>query len=124
MGIKAEVLKTLLGKSIVKYPKVKETFPRFRGTLTVEKDKCTGCGLCKMVCPSDAIKLGKKYKKIKVGKVVHSHLIHPIKSIDMGKCMRCGLCVDICPVKIISFTSEFELSEDDKEKFVRKFSSK
>jgi len=49
-------------------------------TYSIDKKKCTACGKCKKVCPSDAI-TGKK-------KVPHK--------IDSKKCIRCGACIAEC----------------------------
>ena len=47
-------------------------------------DKCTACGSCLDVCPSDAIAEGEpKYK------------------IDPEACVDCGACVDACPAEAI-----------------------
>lgn len=116
MGINVEVLKNLLKKPFTKkYPKEKVKPPaRYRGKLTVKWKDCVACGLCRMICPADAIILGKKIEEIKSGKIIYKKILHPIKSINMGRCVFCGLCVEICPVKIISFTKEFELASKSK----------
>ena len=43
-------------------------------------DKCTGCTLCKRVCPTEAIS----------GEVKEAHVI------DKTKCIKCGACMDKC----------------------------
>jgi ferredoxin len=48
-------------------------------------DKCTKCGSCASVCPSEAISEGDAQYKI-----------------DPDKCVDCGLCVDECPVEAIA----------------------
>lgn len=53
--------------------------------LLCEKNKCTGCGLCKEVCPKQAIsfeydRLGFRYPHI-----------------EAEKCVECGLCSKKCP---------------------------
>lgn len=48
--------------------------------------KCKGCGLCKKVCPVDAIS----------GDLRKPH------TIDKDKCIKCGACVAKCPFKAIS----------------------
>ena len=117
MGIGSEVLKNLLKKPFTeKYPKKKLKLPeRYRGRLKVKWEDCIACGLCRMICPTEAITLGMKIKKIKSGKLTYKKILHPIKSINIGRCVNCGLCVEICPVKIISFTDEFELASKSRE---------
>ena len=48
-------------------------------------EKCTGCTLCKRVCPTDAIK----------GELKQPHVVIP------DKCIKCGACVDKCKPKAI-----------------------
>lgn len=49
-------------------------------TYSIDPDSCTGCGMCKKNCPSDAISGGKK----------QPHLL------DAGRCIKCGVCYDVC----------------------------
>ncbi|MDI6774307.1 MAG: 4Fe-4S binding protein [Verrucomicrobiota bacterium] len=46
----------------------------------VDKEKCTGCGICVDECPVEAIKL------------VDDKIV-----IDEDACTECGQCVDACP---------------------------
>ncbi|QDR80094.1 NADH-quinone oxidoreductase subunit NuoF [Sporomusa termitida] len=48
-------------------------------------DTCKGCGLCKKVCPAEAIS----------GEVKAQH------EIDLSKCIKCGACIAKCPFKSI-----------------------
>jgi len=120
MGIKSIVLKNLVSKPFTKrYPKEKlKPYPKFRGKIEFDKEKCIGCGLCKAYCPTKAIRLKKQKKTIKTKAGIHTQFSNFIHSVDLTKCMRCGLCVDVCPVKIIYFTNEFELAGDKKEELV------
>ncbi len=45
---------------------------------------CVGCGLCKKICPNDAITVTKN-----------------LAVIDYSKCDNCGLCATVCPKKLI-----------------------
>ncbi len=56
----------------------------------VDKDKCTGCMLCRIYCPDSAIKITKD------GKV----------EIDYDHCKGCGICSSVCPVKAIEMVDE------------------
>lgn len=55
--------------------------------LQFDLDRCVGCGLCTMICPSDALEL-------KGGKVV----------LDEHACTLCSLCIDACPTRAITPT--------------------
>jgi NADH-quinone oxidoreductase subunit F len=47
----------------------------------IDPDRCTGCGLCRKECPTEAI-IGDK-------KIVHI--------IQQDKCIKCGTCLEVCP---------------------------
>ena len=52
--------------------------------VTIDEEKCTGCGSCAEVCPVEAIKVSGKAK------------------VDEDTCIDCGTCVDECPEEAIS----------------------
>jgi len=53
--------------------------------VTIDLEKCTGCGACVDTCPVDALKLEND-------KAV----------VDPETCIDCGTCVDECPVEAIT----------------------
>lgn len=53
--------------------------------ITVNEEKCKGCGLCQKHCPVDAIKGEGRDKRV----------------IDQDKCIKCGTCLASCPFKAI-----------------------
>ncbi len=52
--------------------------------ILIDEDKCTACGTCVDVCPSDVYEVGD------VSKVV-----------DVDECLVCMACVDSCPEEAI-----------------------
>ncbi len=55
----------------------------------IDKDKCTGCGICINTCPVGAISM-------KQGKA----------EVDMEECIRCGKCHDVCPQEAVKHDKE------------------
>jgi len=53
--------------------------------VTIDKEKCTGCGACVETCPVEALKL-----------------VDDKATVDPDTCIDCGSCVDECPVEAIS----------------------
>lgn len=76
-----------------------EVPPNFRGKISLNRDKCTGCQLCIKVCPTKAIEFMPEEKKVK---------------IFVSRCCFCAQCNDICPTGALSMTDEFMLSSYDK----------
>jgi NAD-dependent dihydropyrimidine dehydrogenase PreA subunit len=55
-------------------------------TLLLDEEKCTGCGMCLIVCPHAV--LSKNNGKARIS--------------DRDACMECGACATNCPVQAIS----------------------
>jgi len=62
-----------------------------RYSLTVDKTRCTGCGICMEICPREAIEI-KKTPKADGEKAKP-----PTIDINEEKCHYCGMCDPICP---------------------------
>lgn len=101
------VLKHLFIRPVtLEYPEKKRfQSEAFRGKpeVSLGEKGCVGCGICKNVCPSNAIKFIKDEK----GKVISY-------TFDLEKCIFCGNCMYYCPHKAINMTGEFELATSDK----------
>jgi NADH-quinone oxidoreductase subunit I len=98
----------------LQYPEVKRpVYPRFRGhpELVVTKDgtrRCVACTLCKVVCPSNAI------KEI-VPAEGADHEKYPVQFvIDLTRCIFCGFCQEACPRAAIKLNNLYELAQYEK----------
>ena len=55
-------------------------------TLSLDREKCIGCGMCSIVCPHSVFAIDNK----------RAHIKH------RDACMECGACGTNCPVEAIS----------------------
>jgi len=58
-------------------------------TLSLDRDKCVGCGICQAVCPHGVFDMGDRKAFI----------------TDKDFCMECGACALNCPAQAISVDS-------------------
>ena len=99
----------------LEYPEKRpELNARYRGkvALLTNEDgslRCTGCEMCKKVCPCvDLIQINKS--KDEAGKIIIEGF-----TVDIGRCIFCGNCEKVCPSKSIVLTKEFETAEYSRE---------
>jgi len=83
------VVKNLLKKPATrKYPfEVRDPFPKYRGELVIDIDKCIFCGMCSRKCPCQCITVDKTTGTW---------------TCDPHECITCGYCVDACPTKCLT----------------------
>jgi ech hydrogenase subunit F len=84
------IWKNLLSRPVTRrYPfkDIREPFPKYRGKIVFDGDKCNLCGACAKLCPSMAIEIAREEKQI---------------SYDPFKCIYCGTCAQTCPRKAIN----------------------
>ncbi len=75
---------------------------KYMGMPQLSAKQCEpNCTSCVDACPSDAIS--------KYGSVIH---------LDIGKCIFCTNCSDICPTQAITFTKDYRMASDSREKLL------
>lgn len=88
------------------YPEVpRETPKNFRGKISLDKEKCIGCGMCVRTCPAEG-----------VTKRVEDE--HVIIEFNLGSCTFCSLCADMCPKGAITLTNEFSVVAENEEELI------
>jgi len=99
----------------LRYPEEKRKLPaRSRGRHYLTKwndgaERCVGCELCAIVCPSQAIYV--KPAANKPGESVsHGERYAADFQINMLRCIFCGYCEEACPTGAIILSNEYELS--------------
>lgn len=55
-------------------------------TLALDEDRCTGCGMCLLVCPHAVLRMNERHVKIE----------------NRDACMECGACAMNCPTGALS----------------------
>jgi heterodisulfide reductase subunit A len=80
--------------------------------LGVNRDICSGCGLCSQVCPVEvASEFNEGLDKRKAIYIRHPLVAANAYLIDWDNCTRCGACVEQCPAKAINLDEEDEIRE-------------
>lgn len=118
------VLKYAFKKPVtIQYPEEKRTLPlRSRGRHYLTKwddglERCVGCELCAIVCPSQAIYVKPAEN---TPEEVHSHGERYASDfqINMLRCVFCGYCEEACPTGAIILGNEYELSGYTRESLI------
>ncbi|MGI6368416.1 MAG: 4Fe-4S binding protein [Anaerolineae bacterium] len=69
-----------------------------RTELLLDRSKCCGCNVCRLVCPREAI-------SVTVGQVTDGRMTAaPVVNIDESLCSLCGECAASCPVHAYEMT--------------------
>ncbi|SHG96428.1 NADH-quinone oxidoreductase subunit I [Thermosyntropha lipolytica DSM 11003] len=85
------------------YPEERpKLYPRFRGRLMLNPEKCIVCGMCVKSCPNNVLSFTEARLKESKKKVLTSY------TIDHQYCMFCNLCVEACPTNGLYFSHDFE----------------
>jgi len=81
--------------------------------LTLNKNRCVGCEICRVVCPREAIEVKKQPKQ--PGQKAR----RPVFAVNVQKCSYCGMCEPICPFNAlqVSVNGEHVVPVVEKESF-------
>lgn len=118
------VLKHLFRKPItIRYPEEKRVLPeRSRGRHYLTKwedgkERCVGCELCAIVCPSQAMYV-RPAENTPEHQVSHGERYAKDFQINMLRCIYCGLCEEACPTGAIVLGNDYELSGYTRESLI------
>lgn len=67
-----------------------------RGLISIDAEKCIGCGGCANVCPSRVIEVYDVSQEIRR------------LEFNLGRCTYCVRCSEVCPENAITITEQFE----------------
>lgn len=99
----------------IRYPEVKtRVAPRFKGRhwLTRYEDgleRCVGCELCVIVCPSQAIYV-QAAENMPERQVSKGERHAEDFQVNMLRCIFCGFCEEACPTGAIVLGHDYELA--------------
>ncbi len=94
-----EALRSLVGRPETLPPEESEKpfTPYSRGVPVLTPEKCVGCSLCAISCPSQAITMVPGGKRKLAGREVEIK----IPEFDYSKCIYCGMCAQVCRPRAI-----------------------
>jgi NADH-quinone oxidoreductase subunit I len=114
-GVRQRMTHDTKGIFTVNYPEEKipvaENFRFIPFLIYEEKDgekvpRCTACGICSKVCPTQCIWINRA-EDPETGKPVKTPADF---SIDIDLCMNCGYCAEYCPFDAIKMDHDYELA--------------
>ena len=60
-----------------------------KGKITIDSERCKGCGLCLEFCPNGVLSLD--------AQELNPKGYHPVSAVSAQACTGCGICALMCP---------------------------
>jgi len=80
-----------------------------KNSLFINPDKCTGCGVCGLNCPVEAIDLfNEGLAKYAATSVKYPQAVPLVYAINKDYCIGCGVCAGVCKAKAVEYDREDE----------------
>jgi heterodisulfide reductase subunit A len=78
----------------------------------IDREKCTGCGVCGQECPVEAIDVFNEGLALTgATSVKYPQAVPLVYAIDRNNCIGCGICSAVCKAKAIDYELEDKKSE-------------
>lgn len=80
--------------------------------LYVDRNKCTGCGVCAKLCPVSAIDEYNEGMSFRSAIFLrYPQAVPKVFAIDREKCVGCGICYNACVAKAVDYEQKEEIVE-------------
>ena len=80
--------------------------PAFRGRVTVETERCVGCGGCAEVCPARCVRIADPGPERRVLRR------------ELDRCLLCGRCAEACAYDAVHLVADWETGTPDRRDLV------
>nr|MDO8087107.1 CoB--CoM heterodisulfide reductase iron-sulfur subunit A family protein [Candidatus Sigynarchaeum springense] len=75
-----------------------------KGTLYIDRRKCTGCGVCGQECPVEAIDtFNEGLSTLKATSVKYPQAVPLVYAINKDVCIGCGICRGVCKANAVKY---------------------